>query len=156
MCAAKRRFEQCVPLLRKIRSKLGLDGSALIIPSDVHDYLVDHKWLFQHNVQDHSSNFFDFNEKNLPSLRGWTAMFLRFTKDTGSSLKVRRGKAELYVVIKCVMYDVKQIIRITARFAIPLRPCSDGSMFVRTFVPPTVIFLVVEYVTYTTSNQTKT
>lgn len=39
---------ECVPLLRKIRGKLGLDGSSLIIPSDVHDHMVDHKLLFQH------------------------------------------------------------------------------------------------------------
>ena len=38
----------CVPLLRAIRKKLGLGDSSLIIPSDVHDYLVDHKLLFQH------------------------------------------------------------------------------------------------------------
>lgn len=39
---------ECVPLLRAIRRKLGLGGASLIIPSDVHDYLVDHKLLFQH------------------------------------------------------------------------------------------------------------
>lgn len=34
-------------ILRKVRSKLGLSGSALIIPSDVHDFLVDEKILKQ-------------------------------------------------------------------------------------------------------------
>uniref|UniRef100_A0A7S4JQ41 Uncharacterized protein n=1 Tax=Odontella aurita TaxID=265563 RepID=A0A7S4JQ41_9STRA len=34
-------------ILRSIRGKLGLPGGALIIPSDVHDYLVDHKILSQ-------------------------------------------------------------------------------------------------------------
>jgi hypothetical protein len=38
---------QCVPLLREIRGKLGLGGDALIIPSDVHDHLVDRKYLSQ-------------------------------------------------------------------------------------------------------------
>ena len=38
----------CIPLLSAIRSKLGLGGSSLIIPSDVHDYMVDHKLLYQH------------------------------------------------------------------------------------------------------------
>jgi USP8 dimerisation domain len=38
----------CIPLLGAIRSKLGLGGSSLIIPSDVHDYMVDHKLLYQH------------------------------------------------------------------------------------------------------------
>jgi hypothetical protein len=38
---------QCGPLLRQIRSKLGLGGHALIIPSDVHDHLVDQKLLQQ-------------------------------------------------------------------------------------------------------------
>jgi USP8 dimerisation domain len=38
----------CIPLLSAIRSKLGLGGSSLIIPSDVHDYMVDHHLLFQH------------------------------------------------------------------------------------------------------------
>jgi hypothetical protein len=35
----------CIPYLQKIRSKLGLSGAALIIPSDVHDHLVDEKIL---------------------------------------------------------------------------------------------------------------
>lgn len=38
---------QCGPLLREIRSKLGLGGHALIIPSDVHDHLVDRHLLPQ-------------------------------------------------------------------------------------------------------------
>jgi hypothetical protein len=38
----------CIPLLSAIRSKLGLGASSLIIPSDVHDYMVDHKLLYQH------------------------------------------------------------------------------------------------------------
>lgn len=38
----------CVPLLRSIRNKLNLGAASLIIPSDVHDYLVDHKLLYQH------------------------------------------------------------------------------------------------------------
>jgi len=33
--------QQCGPFLREIRRKLGLSGAALIIPSDVHDHLVD-------------------------------------------------------------------------------------------------------------------
>lgn len=37
----------CVPILREIRSKLGLGGHALIIPSDTHDHLVDRKILKQ-------------------------------------------------------------------------------------------------------------
>jgi hypothetical protein len=40
--------KECVPILRAIRNKLDLGGASLIIPSDVHDYLVDHKLLFQH------------------------------------------------------------------------------------------------------------
>lgn len=40
--------KECVPLLQTIRSKLGLHGDSLIIPSDVHDYMVDHNLLFQH------------------------------------------------------------------------------------------------------------
>lgn len=39
---------ECVPLLWAIRKKLGLGGASLIVPSDVHDHLVDHKFLFQH------------------------------------------------------------------------------------------------------------
>lgn len=38
----------CVPLLRSIRSKLGLGSGSLIIPSDVHDHMVDHNLLYQH------------------------------------------------------------------------------------------------------------
>ena len=40
--------KECVPLLQSIRNKLNLGGASLIIPSDVHDYLVDHKMLYQH------------------------------------------------------------------------------------------------------------
>jgi hypothetical protein len=36
---------KCIPYLQTIRSKLGLSGAALIIPSDVHDHLVDEKIL---------------------------------------------------------------------------------------------------------------
>ena len=39
--------KECPPLLREIRKKLELDGDALIIPSDVHDHLVDKKILSQ-------------------------------------------------------------------------------------------------------------
>ena len=38
---------ECGPLLREVRGKLGLGSEALIIPSDVHDYLVDKKLLHQ-------------------------------------------------------------------------------------------------------------
>jgi hypothetical protein len=38
---------QCGPILRTIRKKLSLGGHALIIPSDVHDHLVDEKILLQ-------------------------------------------------------------------------------------------------------------
>ncbi|KAL3926301.1 MAG: hypothetical protein SGBAC_013530 [Bacillariaceae sp.] len=40
--------KECIPLLRAIRSKLGLHGDSLIIPSDVHDHMLDHNLLFQH------------------------------------------------------------------------------------------------------------
>lgn len=40
---------ECGPLLREIRGKLGLGDHALIIPSDVHDHLVDKKVLNQDN-----------------------------------------------------------------------------------------------------------
>ena len=40
--------KECVPLLRAIRSKLGLGGGSLIIPSDVHDHMVDHNLLLQY------------------------------------------------------------------------------------------------------------
>jgi hypothetical protein len=39
---------ECGPLLREIRSKLQLHESSLIIPSDVHDHLVDRNILLQH------------------------------------------------------------------------------------------------------------
>jgi hypothetical protein len=42
---------ECGPLLREIRSKLGLGESALIIPSDVHDHLVDRKVLHQKHFE---------------------------------------------------------------------------------------------------------
>ena len=39
--------QECGPILRKIRGKLGLGDHALIIPSDVHDQLVDDNILHQ-------------------------------------------------------------------------------------------------------------
>ena len=39
---------ECGPILRQIRRKLQLPGCSLIIPSDVHDHLVDANILFQH------------------------------------------------------------------------------------------------------------
>jgi hypothetical protein len=39
---------ECGPLLKEIRSKLQLSESSLIIPSDVHDHLVDRHILLQH------------------------------------------------------------------------------------------------------------
>jgi hypothetical protein len=39
--------KECGPLLREIRGKLGLENYSLIIPSDVHDHLVDKKILKQ-------------------------------------------------------------------------------------------------------------
>jgi hypothetical protein len=42
---------ECGPLLREIRNKLGLGESALIIPSDVHDHLVDRKVLHQKHFE---------------------------------------------------------------------------------------------------------
>lgn len=42
---------ECGPLLNKIRGKLGLGGHALIIPSDVHDHLVDCKILQQSDFE---------------------------------------------------------------------------------------------------------
>jgi len=39
--------DKAPPILRKVRSKLGLPPEALIIPSDAHDYLVDLKLLRQ-------------------------------------------------------------------------------------------------------------
>jgi hypothetical protein len=41
----------CVPILKRIRRKLGLGPGALIIPSDVHDDLVDHKLLRQDDFE---------------------------------------------------------------------------------------------------------
>ena len=39
--------DECGPLLREIRGKLGLESGSLIIPSDVHDHLVDKNILKQ-------------------------------------------------------------------------------------------------------------
>jgi hypothetical protein len=42
---------ECVPILKLIRNKLGLGAGALIIPSDVHDHLVDVKILQQQDFE---------------------------------------------------------------------------------------------------------
>jgi len=61
--------KQAPPILGAIRRKLGLPNGSLIIPSDVHDYMVDHKILFQDKFvgacggniidPDHLKNFVD-------------------------------------------------------------------------------------------------
>lgn len=82
---------ECGPLLREVRGKLGLGGDALIIPSDVHDYLVDKKLLSQEafvgaaggNIMDpqHLAEFLrliDSGEKNSHiSKRTGAALFFR-------------------------------------------------------------------------------
>jgi len=83
--------KQCGPLLREIRGKLKLGNAALIIPSDVHDHLVDKKLLGQDafvgatggNIMDrkHLTEFLrllDSGEKNSHSrLRTGAALFFR-------------------------------------------------------------------------------
>ena len=65
--------KECVPLLRSIRRKLDLGAASLIIPSDVHDYLVDEKWLFQHKFAGAAGGNIvdpDHSEELLKLLRG--------------------------------------------------------------------------------------
>jgi len=83
--------KECGPLLREIRGKLNLSGAALIIPSDVHDHLVDKKLLRQDafvgatggNIMDrkHLAEFlrlFDSGEKNSHArFRTGAALFFR-------------------------------------------------------------------------------
>lgn len=83
--------KECGPLLSEIRGKLNLNGAALIIPSDVHDHLVDKKILRQDafvgatggNIMDrkHLAEFLrllDSGEKNSHSrFRTGAALFFR-------------------------------------------------------------------------------
>lgn len=91
---------ECGPLLREVRGKLGLGGEALIIPSDVHDYLVDKKLLHQEafvgatggNIMDtdHLAEFVrlvDSGEKNSHS-RKRTGAALFFREHVVSIVKV--------------------------------------------------------------------
>ncbi|KAI2512914.1 hypothetical protein MHU86_1460 [Fragilaria crotonensis] len=91
---------ECGPLLREVRGKLGLGGEALIIPSDVHDYLVDKKLLHQEafvgatggNIMDtdHLAEFVrlvDGGEKNSHS-RKRTGAALFFREHVVSIVKV--------------------------------------------------------------------
>jgi len=79
--------KQCGPLLREIRGKLKLGGAALIIPSDVHDHLVDKKLLSQDAfVGATGGNIMD--QKHL-------AEFLRLldTGENNSHARLRTGAA---------------------------------------------------------------
>ena len=64
--------DEAPPILRQVRQKMGLRSEALIVPSDVHDYLVDEKFLKQNqfvgvfggNILDteHLSSFYNLLE----------------------------------------------------------------------------------------------
>lgn len=77
----------CIPVLKAIRGKLGLGGHALIIPSDVHDYLVDRNLLKQDyfsgvaggNVMDpdHLGEFISLIEGSKPHLKTAATFFFK-------------------------------------------------------------------------------
>lgn len=90
--------QQCVPFLRDIRRKLGLGEHALIIPSDVHDHLVDAKILHQDyfsgaaggNIMDpnHSGEFLSLlTESTKPDSNGKAAATLFFREHVISIVK---------------------------------------------------------------------
>jgi hypothetical protein len=79
---------QCGPILRTIRRKLGLGGHALIIPSDVHDHLVDAKIL-------HQDYFAGASGGNIMDQQHY-GEFLKLLSDTdygSSTTKTSNGKA---------------------------------------------------------------
>jgi hypothetical protein len=93
---------QCGPLLREIRGKLGLGGHALIIPSDVHDHLVDHNILSQETfVGAAGGNILDEGHMNefLKLLQGDSAQHAKaaatlfFREHVISIVKSQHGKA---------------------------------------------------------------
>jgi hypothetical protein len=99
---------ECGPLLREIRGKLSLEGDALIIPSDVHDHLVDKKVLSQKsfvgatggNLMDrkHLAEFLrllDSGEKNSHSQKR-TGAALFFREHVVSIVKLRGGNGKWY------------------------------------------------------------
>lgn len=98
--------KECIPLLKEIRSKLGLGSDALIIPSDVHDHLVDKKVLRQDsfvgatggNIMDrkHLAEFLrllDSGEKNAHAQKR-TGAALFFREHVVSIVKVPMGNGK--------------------------------------------------------------
>lgn len=99
---------KCGPVLREIRGKLDLGGHALIIPSDVHDHLIDKKLLSQDsfvgatggNIMDrkHISEFLRLMEsgenKSHKNLRTGGALFFR--EHVVSVVKVPAGGGKFY------------------------------------------------------------
>lgn len=93
--------DECGPLLREIRGKLGLESGSLIIPSDVHDHLVDKNILKQDyfvgatggNIvgQEHKNEFIKlFKEKQ----KAGAALFFR--EHVVSIVKTPIGNGKAY------------------------------------------------------------
>jgi len=93
--------QQCGPYLREIRRKLGLSGHALIIPSDVHDHLVDAKILQQDyfagaaggNIMDpqHYGEFLKLLAETKPNGNGKAAATLFFREHVISIVRFPTG-----------------------------------------------------------------
>lgn len=91
---------ECGPLLKEIRGKLGLESHSLIIPSDVHDHLVDKKILKQEyfvgatggNIisEEHMGEIFNlFKERN----KAGAVLFFREHVISIIKIPVGNGKA---------------------------------------------------------------
>lgn len=84
--------KRCVPILQLVRKKLGLNTHALIIPSDVHDYLVDEGILPQ-------DKFVGVCGGNLLDVRHWRVLvdMLLSGKEGGMNMsKVGAGEFSIY------------------------------------------------------------
>ena len=96
----------CGPLLKEIRGKLGLGGHALIIPSDVHDHLVDRKILHQEyfigaaggNILDHEhlGTLLDLLREGEDGDKAKVGATLFFREHVVSIIRGRRSSGALY------------------------------------------------------------
>lgn len=107
--------DEAPPILRQVRQKLGLRSEALIVPSDVHDYLVDEKLLKQDqfvgvcggNILDteHLSSFYDLLEGKESVSKMAATLFFR--EHVVCILKMTRSNGEVcYDLVDSMPQDV--------------------------------------------------
>ena len=99
-------------LLPQVREKLGLPDGALIIPSDVHDYLIEENFL----SQQHFSGVFGGNILDDGHLSQFVDFFASFGRGNGEGVESRKVAATFFF-----HEHVISLLRITRRIQTSLR-----------------------------------